>query len=227
MLKKTVIASESLPQELPTEFYPLPQSSAISDYSSIQGTPEHIRAWLMSLRQDGPVNHIASPGIDEEAKTIEICGQKQPKPFALLDPSGSWVKTCQGYFQLTMDGIGEAYSGTWPEWATLLHGECFQQLPLDCRTSDEECSLLPTPSHRDGKSFYVTTLNTSYKRIVLERGRHQIHWMQYSTLLHGLKKSWANPRFSEALMGWPIGWSDLAPLAMDKFQMWLEMRGSR
>jgi len=34
-----------------------------------------------------------------------------------------------------------------------------------------------------------------------------------------------NPEFSEYLMGWPIGWTDLKPLAMDKFQSWLQLHG--
>jgi DNA (cytosine-5)-methyltransferase 1 len=30
-----------------------------------------------------------------------------------------------------------------------------------------------------------------------------------------------NPDWVEWLMGWPIGWTDLRPLAMDKFLPWL------
>jgi len=30
-----------------------------------------------------------------------------------------------------------------------------------------------------------------------------------------------NPQFVEWLMGWPIGWTELQPLAMDRFQQWL------
>ena len=29
-----------------------------------------------------------------------------------------------------------------------------------------------------------------------------------------------NPTWVEWLMGWPLGWTDLAPLAMDRFQLW-------
>lgn len=31
-----------------------------------------------------------------------------------------------------------------------------------------------------------------------------------------------NPDWVEWLMGWPIGWTDLKPLEMDKFQLWLK-----
>ncbi len=30
-----------------------------------------------------------------------------------------------------------------------------------------------------------------------------------------------NPEWTEWLMGWPIGWTDLKPLTMDRFQLWL------
>jgi len=34
-----------------------------------------------------------------------------------------------------------------------------------------------------------------------------------------------NPTWVEWLMGWPLGWTDLNPLAMDKFQQWCEQYG--
>ena len=34
-----------------------------------------------------------------------------------------------------------------------------------------------------------------------------------------------NPDWVEWLMGWPIGWTDLKPLEMDKFQEWLRLHG--
>ena len=34
-----------------------------------------------------------------------------------------------------------------------------------------------------------------------------------------------NPPWVEWLMGWPIGWTDLKPLAMDKFRKWLRLHG--
>jgi hypothetical protein len=36
-----------------------------------------------------------------------------------------------------------------------------------------------------------------------------------------------NPDWVEWLMGWPIGWTDLKPLAMDKFRQWLDSHGIR
>jgi hypothetical protein len=35
-----------------------------------------------------------------------------------------------------------------------------------------------------------------------------------------------NPMFVKWLMGWPLGWTDLKPLEMDKYHKWLEQHGS-
>ena len=34
-----------------------------------------------------------------------------------------------------------------------------------------------------------------------------------------------NPEWLEWFMGWPTGWTELAPLAMDKYQEWLQSHG--
>jgi hypothetical protein len=34
-----------------------------------------------------------------------------------------------------------------------------------------------------------------------------------------------NPTWVEWLMGWPLGWTDLRPLEMDKYQQWLQQHG--
>jgi hypothetical protein len=34
-----------------------------------------------------------------------------------------------------------------------------------------------------------------------------------------------NPVWVEWLMGWPLGWTDLKPLEMGKFQRWLDLHG--
>ncbi len=34
-----------------------------------------------------------------------------------------------------------------------------------------------------------------------------------------------NPEWVEWLMGWPIGWTDCAPLETDRFQRWLRSHG--
>lgn len=35
-----------------------------------------------------------------------------------------------------------------------------------------------------------------------------------------------NPTWVEWLMGWPMGWTDLKPLAMDRYQQWQQQHGA-
>jgi len=44
-----------------------------------------------------------------------------------------------------------------------------------------------------------------------------------SELVGGRKN--ANPEYLEWMMGWPIGWTDLEPLEMDSFRLWLSAHG--
>lgn len=72
---------------------------------------------------------------------------------------------------------------------------------------------LPTPTASMSKGSSPATLTRKDgKSRVNDRLDH--HVMNS----HGGK---LNPNWVEWLMGWPIGWTDLKPLEMDKFQLWL------
>ena len=46
-----------------------------------------------------------------------------------------------------------------------------------------------------------------------------------ATLQTSVGSGQLNPLWVEYLMGWPLGWTDLKPLAMDKFHLWLTLHG--
>ena len=46
-----------------------------------------------------------------------------------------------------------------------------------------------------------------------------------ATLQTSVGSGQLNPTWVEWLMGWPLGWTDLKPLAMDKFHLWLTLHG--
>lgn len=83
-------------------------------------------------------------------------------------------------------------------------------LPRELTTIDElppKYRVMPTPNARDWRSG---------------KGRQENgHSPQLPEVLGGQ----LNPTWVEWLMGWPLGWTDLKPLAMDKFQQWLEQHG--
>tara|TARA_S200002703_G_scaffold5417_1_gene6291 strand:+ start:702 stop:1463 length:762 start_codon:yes stop_codon:yes gene_type:complete len=74
--------------------------------------------------------------------------------------------------------------------------------------------LLPTPTVNDAKN---STLPPS------QEDRDSIPGYLLS---HGEEPGGQlNPDWVEWLMGWPIGWTDLGPLVMDRFQEWQQQHG--
>lgn len=76
--------------------------------------------------------------------------------------------------------------------------------------------LLPTTIASDAKrARNATAPNRSVKD-----GQTLTDW-----LLLNVGQARLKPCFTEWMMLWPIGWTDLEPLEMDKFQAWLDSHG--
>jgi hypothetical protein len=130
----------------------------------------------------------------------------------------------------------EEWSETWPAWGTMLNGVCYRQRPLVRRISAREYSLLPTPQHHDSRSQgmqrevkdgriqaanggesqsinlgtmgMMGLLPTPTKQDASNNGgpsQEQRNTPPLNSVAGGL----LNPQFVEAIMGFPIGWTDL------------------
>jgi hypothetical protein len=100
-------------------------------------------------------------------------------------------------------------------------GECWEQQTLVQTTKGTESGLLEsgkwaTPDANMGKRGYQNpeTLHLS---------KHQITVNDLIMKRYGIKK--LNPQLCEWLMDWPLEWTDLKPLEMDKFQLWQQQHG--
>lgn len=69
--------------------------------------------------------------------------------------------------------------------------------------------MFPTPTARDWRSRKAS-------QATMEKNARPLSEMIGGSL---------NPTWVEWLMGWPLGWTDLKPLAMDKFRQWLRSHG--
>ena len=96
MSRSKIIASESSSSESQTDCSPKHQYSAISEHSSVRGTPQAIREWLMSLPGDSRVSRSVSRESKPERTTHGTCGLKPLRQLALLDQSMSFSKMYQG-----------------------------------------------------------------------------------------------------------------------------------
>jgi hypothetical protein len=69
--------------------------------------------------------------------------------------------------------------------------------------------MIPTPTARDWK----------------DNGTSPAELSRNSKTLATVDGGKLNPTWVEWLMGWPLGWTDCAPLATDKWQSWLRAHG--
>ncbi len=105
---------------------------------------------------------------------------------------------------------------TWPKWGLMQDGVCLEVDPLAPRMSACESGFWhPTPTARDWKGA-SNGQKQDYSRWTTWL-HHNVSHDQYTTYPH--------PSCSEKVMGWPIGWTELAPLEMGKFQQWQQQHG--
>jgi hypothetical protein len=177
------------------------------------------------------------------------CGEKWHGSFVKFDLSSSLWKT----HQCSLLGDLEEFSQTWPQWGLMRNGECWEQLTLEqtIRGIDFGWSgKWPTPVSSDTglrKTKYKqggTALSLAIQTWPTpdancgQRGtqpnwtpkRKSGHSAQY-TINQAVRDSEQgiggklNPMWVEWLMGWPLGWTDLKPLEMDKSHFVLQPHG--
>jgi hypothetical protein len=124
------------------------------------------------------------------------CGASSRDSLASYDPATSSWRTSQ----LCLSGEWEMYSETWPESGMTRSGQLFPRAPWGHHMCDDECSLWPTPTaSMDGRGFGIPMHDRTgrYKKSTVSR----VHALVGE---HGWR---IHPRFTEALMGFPMGWS--------------------
>ena len=136
------------------------------------------------------------------------CGQKWPVSFAKYNQHTHSLKTHQHL--LFADSTELCL--TLPQWGTMLDGECWE-LPMSAHHIVEKgAGLWPTPT----KSVY----KGSGPSLIRKDGKMRGDRLDYAVERNSDGSSTGgklNPTWVEWLMGWPIGWTDLKPLEMDKF----------
>lgn len=134
-----------------------------------------------------------------------------------LDSGGEWQESSTRYDRdshswkthhcLLEEDLHES-SVTLPKLGSIVSGVVFQQKNLARLISETVCGwsgeMFATPQARD------------YRSGSLDRWNDPRRSRNLNDQVGGL----LNPRWEEWLMGWPIGWTELKPLAMDKFREW-------
>jgi hypothetical protein len=111
---------------------------------------------------------------------------------------------------------------TLPKWGMTRNGVVFQHSTLERLTSETEFGsshrMWTTPSASDasrGGCITEKMTGTSLAQQVNTPSRIPLFALTLDTVTGPM-----NPEWVEWLMGWPIGWTELKPLEMDRFQEW-------
>jgi hypothetical protein len=164
------------------------------------------------------------------------CGNRWRGSLAKYDPDTHSLKTAQ----CSLFGDLTEFCVTLPRWGTMRSGGLYP-LPIAVRPiSGKGYGLWPTPRSCSAMAATITPESAwnqdRFPNLETVVGRRT--WP--TPTAHNAKETNApseamrneptlasrvgghlNPTWVEWLMGWPLGWTDLKPLEMDKFQSWL------
>ena len=255
MSNGTSIARKSSPPESVTDTCAKPPSSltCVSSYSPVQ--PASTGELRTLLLRDFPASPSALPESKPEPTTSATCGPPLGTLFGTYSLAPFCLKTCADLFPadtlepssvtwptwgMWADGelsaqpivvppIAGTVSGSWATPTAHIHkeggypAEWTRNTPT--LTSEAFAGMpsgkWPTPSASDNRDRGNMATPAIHRR--MEKGKQ----LMLSMVVGGpeTRGMMLNPEWVEWLMGWPIGWSDLKPLATAKFQSWLHGHG--
>jgi len=157
-----------------------------------------------------------SAALEQALESMEIdpgYGDIRPESSARYDPYSRQWKT----HHCLWDEVLPWSSVTLPIWGTQLNGFVFphptSERPTIAIASGWSGETFPTPSvamHKGSSRRALTRVDGR------TRLRNRLdYWVERDG-----QRGRLNPEFVEWVMGWPIGWTALKPLAMDKFHEW-------
>ena len=135
------------------------------------------------------------------------CGEKWRASFTKYSPDLRLWRT----HQCSLLGDLEPFLETWPQWGLMRNGECWEQRTLGLVTIEKEFGYWPTPTATDWKA--TGKLETLKRQGDKNGAGHQNRPQYQYARKYNMKMPLAA---QEILMKWPLGWTDLKPLEMDK-----------
>jgi hypothetical protein len=163
---------------------------------------------LTLFREDFHAKTSAQQEKAQELMESEVeCGEKWRASFTKYDQDMRSWKT----HQCSLLGDLEQFSETWPQWGLMRNGECWEQMPLGVVTIEKEYGYWPTPTATDWKA--TGKLETLKRQGDKNGAGHQNRPQYQYARKYNMKMPLAA---QEILMKWPLGWTDLKPLATDK-----------
>jgi len=193
---------------------------------------EDVLTWFL---EDSHAKTLAPLGEELESQDSEAgYGKKWRELLVRFDRNSHSLKTHHCLFPEDL----ELSSVTLPKWGMMRDGELSELITSELPTGEIEFGYsLPTPTANEGGRQRSKSSGAKIRPSLGMMARKQL-WPTPTATANQLSPSmqkWAahqvfeeqvggslNPMWVEWLMGWPIGWTDLKPLGMDKFHSWLQ-----
>ena len=180
--------------------------------TSEHSTGDHGEDTAMYLAPGSHAHRLVSLESERLETQTRTCGLKPSASFAKYDPSTCCWRTYQASL-LSPTGTCTPYSETWPRAGMTVDGIAYPRVPLAPIIKETASGLLPTitaqtyGTNQGGAAGRVGKVRMSLQSMATQRGGR------------------LSPSFVERMMNWPVGWTDLEPLAMDKYQQWYASHG--
>ena len=183
-------------------------------------TEDHGEALLTSFQAD----FLARTSAQREAEKASTAsdpayGRRWAESSVKYDPSLCEWRT----HRCLWDEVLPWSSVTLPQWGLMLDGVVYRlktsEHPTNGIAPGWSGETLPTPSVAMAKGSSENALTRVNGK---SRLRNRLdYWVERDG-----KAGRLNPEFIEWVMGWPIGWTDVAPLATAKFHEWQQQHGN-
>jgi len=138
----------------------------------------------------------------ELTENDQECGATWRGSLARFDPVTSSWRTAQPSL---LEDFGES-SVIWPRSGMTAGGQCWELPMWERRTKGTGSGWWPTPQSSDNRNRGTRSTPAIARRIAAGK----------QVMLSMVMDGPLNPMFAEWIMGWPLGWTDLKPLVMDK-----------
>jgi len=235
-------ASGSCKPESKTASLTMRPSLAISKHSSVKGTPEAIREWLMLSVVDSHASPSALPGSVKGQQMTGTCGPQCSVSSAWYDPATHLWKTSLDLFP--MDTSIESL-GILPKAGMTVGGEFYQQPKWELSIREIGYGLLPLPTQTMAKNNLWPTPEAKNGTSGPDYARRNRKYSGADDLVtavamyptpdvgmakgRGVKSAEArgrlggslNPDWVELLMMWPKLWTSLTPMSHVNMLFWL------
>lgn len=207
------IAEESCSNGNETESCQSSQSGMMSALS----TESRGKEWSMSSAEDSLAKTSALRGGGQEFLEPEVvCGRRCPESLVKYNLGlRSWkILHCLWEEDLPLSSL------TLPNWGMMHDGECWELIMSELSIIEPACGWLPTPvaSEKHDGMGVAWKLARLFKGERIARYLGKI-WINRN-LLEKDTKICPNPCWQEWRMMWPINWTGLNSLEMDKYLEW-------